>query len=244
MIHADVGIDRFADGGEEGGVGWEGAGEFDSFLGGGVDGGLDDGFFLGAEHAVLAGVGVESEDGEFGGAAMKAGHRFGGEFDDFEDAFGGEGGGDLGKGAVGGDEAAGEFGGGEHHGVTLGSGAFDEDLGVAGVGDAGEGEGFLVEGAGDDAVEVAGEGGIDGVGEVVVGGFSGVFADLGGDEVSDGAEVEEVAAEGEAGGEGDVVEDFVAAEDGEVGVEVGGVFGEEAQTEFRADPGGVSHGDG
>ena len=101
-----------------------------------------------------------------------------------------------------------------------------------------------MEGAGDDAVEVAGEGGIDGVGEVVVGGLSGVFADLGGDEVSDGAEVEEVAAEGEAGGEGDVVEDFVAAEDGEVGVEVGGAFGEEAQTEFRADPGGVSHGDG
>lgn len=42
VIHADVGIDRFTDGGEEGGVGGKGADELEALCGGGIDGGLND----------------------------------------------------------------------------------------------------------------------------------------------------------------------------------------------------------
>lgn len=145
---------------------------------------------------------------------------------------------------MGGDEAAGDFLGSEHHAVALGPGSLDEDLGVAGMGDPSQGECFLVEGAGDDAVKVPREGRVDGVGQVVVGCFARGFTDLCGDEALHRAEVDEVSSDRQAGGEGDVVEDLIAAEDREIGFKVRGVLHEEAQAELRPDSGGISHGDG
>ncbi len=66
VVHGDDEVVVALDGFDEDGVGGEGAVGVDAVLAGHEDGGLDDAFFLVAELAVFAGVGVEAADGDAG----------------------------------------------------------------------------------------------------------------------------------------------------------------------------------
>lgn len=174
VVHADDGVGGAASGGDEAGVGGEGTGDIDAAGDGGLDGWGDDVFFLHfSEETVFTGVGVEAADDEFWLFVADTEEGEVGEFDDVEDARGGEEVGDLVIADVDGDEGAGDFLGVLEHAGARGAGAGGEDFGVTWEVDACCVEGFLVERGGGYGGDVVSEGGGDGVIDVGEGGAAG-----------------------------------------------------------------------
>lgn len=145
VVHADEGVGGFAFPGKEGGVGRERAFDGEALRAAGLNRGDNEAFFFAvAEEAVLAGVGIEAADDNFGFAAAELLERGRGELDDVEDAVFRKQSGDFVIADVDSDEGAGDFFGVLHHARAGGAGAGGEDFGVAGEIDAGGVHRFFV----------------------------------------------------------------------------------------------------
>ncbi|CUK09890.1 Uncharacterised protein [Achromobacter ruhlandii] len=143
-----------------------------------TDGRRDDVEVLAAELAAFAGVRVQAghrhaRPGDPHLAAGAVGQAHGGQF-----GFGRDARHDVRQRDVNGHQQHAQFVVGEHHGEVVGARAFRQDLGVAGVVDAGLVHRLLVQRRRDDGADAAGLGVVDGGADVVVGGASGGRADL------------------------------------------------------------------
>ena len=162
----------------EDGVARPGAAGVDALGAGLGDGRLDDLDFLAAELAAFAGVRIQARDRH---ARPRDAHLATGPVGQAQRAqlgLGRDARDDVGQRHVDGHQQHAQLVIGQHHGEVRRAGAFGQDLGMAGIVDAGQVHGMLVQWRGDDGADGARLGVVDGGADVVVGAASGLGAEL------------------------------------------------------------------
>ena len=141
---------------------------------------------------------------------------------------------------------------GEHHGEVRRAGAFGQDLGMAGIVDAGQVHGML---GGDDGADGARLGVVDGGADVVVGAASGLGAELPGRQVGGQGrtaadDLDQAGAQAGLGGRSDLDHVQARAQRGRAAQRAGVAVhhmrrgpAHRLDDDFRADAGGIAHGD-
>ena len=180
MVHRDDGVVRAGEMLVEDRVGGDRAGDVPAAAAAAGEGRRDDRPLFVAEGAAVAGVGIEPAHADARAPETHPRQGAGEQLDGFDDGVGRQRVRDFPQGQVARGEHDADPVAEEHHGVAPGAGQAREQLGVAGLADAGFHERFLADRGGDEGGEAAvqrrGRGGQD----VGVGGAGGVGADLAG----------------------------------------------------------------